>query len=83
MRRLDLHVPVLGASEPTGPLDAQQLLLSASLAFVQDAASRSVSSLFQPYIILHGMQSLWGFISVSDESPPGPLLRSTTYPVCC
>ena len=43
MRRLDLHVPVLGTSEPTGPLDAQQLLFSASLSFVQDAASRSVS----------------------------------------
>ena len=46
MRRLDLHVPVLGASEATGSLEDQQVLLSASLSHVQDSANRLVSNSF-------------------------------------
>ncbi|KAK9832382.1 hypothetical protein WJX74_008412 [Apatococcus lobatus] len=44
MSRINLHVPVLGAAEATGPLEDQQLLLSASLSHVREAASRSAGS---------------------------------------
>ena len=43
MSRLNLHVPVLGAAESTGLLEDQQLLVSAGLSHVREAAGRSVS----------------------------------------
>ncbi|KAK9868467.1 hypothetical protein WJX84_006627 [Apatococcus fuscideae] len=41
MSRIALHVPVLGAAEATGPVEDQQLLLSATLSHVREAAGRS------------------------------------------
>ena len=48
MTRIALHVPVLGAAEATGPVEDQQLLLSATLSHVREAAGRSVSSFVAP-----------------------------------